>query len=75
MAELRPGYLGWAAEGLETLPSLSERRKVMPQLERRFRRATHNSLADMHGSSGRPDRGGARRITGLCRRGQDPHPS
>ena len=48
MAELRPGYLGWAAErGLETLlPSLSERRKVMPQLERRFRRATHNSLAD-----------------------------
>ena len=48
MAELRPGSRGGPAErGLETLlPSLSERRKVMPQLERRFRRATHNSLAD-----------------------------
>lgn len=48
MAELRPGFLDWAAEtGLETLlPSLSERRKVMPQLERRFRRGTHDSLAD-----------------------------
>ena len=48
MAELRPGYLNWAAKtGLERLlPSLSERRKVIPQLERRFRRATHDSLAD-----------------------------
>ena len=48
MAELRPGYLDWAAKtGLERLlPSLSERRKVIPQLERRFRRATHDSLAD-----------------------------
>lgn len=48
MAELRPGYLSWAAEtGLRALlPSLTERRKVMPQLERRFRRGTHDSLAD-----------------------------
>ncbi len=48
MAELRPGYLAWVAEiGLKTLlPSPTERRKVMRQLERRFRRGTHDSLAD-----------------------------
>ena len=48
MAELRPGYLAWVAKtGLRALlPSLAERRKVMPQLERRFRRGTHDSLAD-----------------------------
>lgn len=48
MAELRPGYMDWAAEtGLGALlPSLSERRKVMPLLERRFRRGSHDSLAD-----------------------------
>lgn len=48
MAELRSGYLDWAVEtGLKTLlPSLTEQRKIMTQLERRFRRGTHDSLAD-----------------------------
>jgi uncharacterized NAD(P)/FAD-binding protein YdhS len=48
MAELRPGYLDWAKKtplaGL--LPSHTERRLVLPLLERRFRRGTHDSIND-----------------------------
>lgn len=48
MAELRPGYLEWAgACDMPTLlPDIAERRRLMPQLERRFRRGTHDSLVD-----------------------------
>jgi len=48
MAELRPGFKAWITEqGLEALlPPLGERRKLGDRLERRFRRGTHDSIAD-----------------------------
>ena len=48
MAELRRGYRAFLdADPLAgLLPDLAERRRVMPALERRFRRGTHDSLAD-----------------------------
>jgi hypothetical protein len=48
MAELRPGFKRWITErGLEALlPPLDERRRLGDRLERRFRRGTHDSIAD-----------------------------
>ncbi len=48
MAELRPGYVDWVdAHPLAALlPSLTEQRLVLPRLERRFRRGTHDSIAN-----------------------------
>ena len=50
MAELRPGFKGWITQrGLEVLlPPLDERRRLGDRLERRFRRGTHDSIADFH---------------------------
>ncbi len=50
MAELRPGFKAWINDvGLDTLlPPLTERRKLGDSIERRFRRGTHDSIADFH---------------------------
>ena len=50
MAELRPGFKSWAsAEKLaDLLPDRAERRRVTQALERRFRRGTHDTIADYH---------------------------
>lgn len=48
MAELRPGFLDWASgtDLATVLPQVAERRRLAAQLEQRFRRGTHDSLAD-----------------------------
>jgi uncharacterized NAD(P)/FAD-binding protein YdhS len=48
MSELRPGFKAWLTqERLSALlPDMAERRRVTHLLERRFRRGTHDSIAD-----------------------------
>lgn len=48
MSELRPGFKAWVTQErlAELLPDLAERRRVTHLLERRFRRGTHDSIAD-----------------------------
>ena len=48
MAELRPGFKNWITQErlAELVPDREERRRVTHLLERRFRRGTHDSIAD-----------------------------
>jgi len=50
MSQLRPGFKNWATSDklAELLPDPAERRRVTHPLERRFRRGTHDSIADFH---------------------------
>lgn len=50
MSQLRPGFKNWATGDklAELLPDPAERRRVTHPLERRFRRGTHDSIADFH---------------------------